>query len=1067
MRKPLKNNGRLGRENTQLHFNKRILNHIFNLQMKSLLLVVSFFAICSCLQAQTLLKDIKTDNGSSHPRQVIDINGTIFFLTKTNASEIVELWKSDGTNAGTSLVKSPYSGASGPFFPNTSTPVFFKFNDKLIFTATDTQSNQTFELWITDGTAAGTKMLKDINPGSSGSNPNTFVQLGGKFLFKAFSPTSGEELWVSDGTTDGTQLCKDISSGTNYSFIRGFTVFNEKAFFYASEPTTGTELWMTDGTTAGTVVVTDAQLNPGGGLSTIDATIQLPVATSTHLYFPVANSVYGKALFGYSTTGLLGLAFWNPYFGQNAIPRELTLFNDRVYFTASYDNIATHRTLFKTDPNDYAQYALGAYGNDPKDLTVANGKLFFTADDFNLRRELFKTDGVTDITAPTPIKDINPATTTGDVTFPTEAAKRIFIGTPTRLYFFANNGTTGFELWSSDGTSAGTNLVKDFMTGAGTANYSYLQAFESELFFIANETTLGYKAWKTNGTLAGTQTVESITPALNITNVYPLQKSGSTFFLSAFSATTGYELYKLSGGVVSLVKDIKTGGTQNNSQNLFRITESTAGIFFTYDNGKDGLELWKTDGTQSGTQLFYDFYSYPLSTQNPYRSFSSFDFYSNSSIFNSEFVWYNNKMYFFVNQQLWVTDGTNPPTLFKNTQGNGAANAYSLAVYQGALYFNIDNNLWKTDGTEAGTVLVKSLDNSQGPPLSNFAVANNLLFFSGYTSTHGEEIWRSDGTTAGTFMTKELIPGINYPNLPSSYQVKPVGNTLFFSFYDSVIGDELWKSDGTEAGTVLVKDIAPGVGVGASLSYMTNYNNQYLMFSANDNVNGGELWKSDGTAAGTQMIKDLNPGGQGADPLNLYQKGFAIFNNKVYFSSTAPDGQRRLTVSDLTPEGTYHLQMLAGVEVRATNYGLAFVGYDTISINNEPYFSDGITKVLLKNIAPAPNSSSSPNSFYHSPLRKIILFLANDGTTGTEIHVLKDCPVQSTVNGTLSGTNQITAHQFITSTAKLSTNSITTFTAGNAILLTPGFETTAVKSFLTQLSGCIYSTTGSAPVPSN
>ncbi len=619
-------------------------------------------------------------------------------------------------------------------------------------------------------------------------------------------------------------------------------------------------------------------------------------------------------------------------------------------------------------------------------------------------------------------------------------------------------------------------MVKDFITGSSTANYSYLQAFESELFFIANETTLGYKAWKTNGTLAGTQTVESITPALNITNVYPLRNSGSTFFMSAYSATTGYELYKLSGGVVSLVKDIRTGGSPNNSQNFFRKTESTAGIFFTYDNGKDGLELWKTDGTQSGTQLFYDFFQYPLSTQNPYRQFSSFDFYSNSSIFNSEFVWYNNKLYFFVNQQLWVTDGTNPPTLFKSIQSNNPTNAYSLAVYKGELYFNIANNLWKTDGTEAGTVLVKSLDNSQGPSLSNFAVANNLLFFSGYTSTHGEEMWRSDGTTAGTFMTKELIPGINYPNLPSSFQVKPVGNTLFFSFYNSVIGDELWKSDGTEAGTVLVKDIAPGVGVGASLSYLTNFNNQFLVFAGNNsdwtdpnpNGNGTELWKSDGTTAGTQMIKDLNPNvGESSSPLNFYQNGFAIFNNKVYFSSGAADGQLRLTVSDLTPQGTYHLDMLAGTEVEATNYGLVFVGYDTISINYEPYFSDGITKILLKNIAPATNASSSPNSFYHSPLRKIILFLANDGTTGTEIHVLKDCPLQSTVGGTLSGTNQITAQQFITSTAKLSTNSITTFTAGNSILLTPGFETTAVKSFLTQLNGCTYSTTGPAPVPSN
>ena len=85
-----------------------------------------------------------------------------------------------------------------------------------------------------------------------------------------------------------------------------------------------------------------------------------------------------------------------------------------------------------------------------------------------------------------------------------------------------------------------------------------------------------------------------------------------------------------------------------------------------------------------------------------------------------------------------------------------------------------------------------------------------------------------------------------------------VNGMLFFTADDGVNGRELWKSDGTAAGTVLVEDIRLGAGNSSLPSQLTNVNG-VLFFTADDGVNGRELWKSDGTAAGTVLVKDISP----------------------------------------------------------------------------------------------------------------------------------------------------------------------------------------------------------------
>jgi len=114
---------------------------------------------------------------------------------------------------------------------------------------------------------------------------------------------------------------------------------------------------------------------------------------------------------------------------------------------------------------------------------------------------------------------------------------------------------------------------------------------------------------------------------------------------------------------------------------------------------------------------------------------------------------------------------------------------------------------------------------------------NGTLFFSASDGTNGTELWKSNGTEAGTVLVKDIY----YPGGSSSpVYLTDVNGVLFFRANDGTNGIELWKSDGTEDGTVLVKDIYPGAS-GSSPLFLTDANGT-LFFSANDGTHGAELW---------------------------------------------------------------------------------------------------------------------------------------------------------------------------------------------------------------------------------
>lgn len=149
----------------------------------------------------------------------------------------------------------------------------------------------------------------------------------------------------------------------------------------------------------------------------------------------------------------------------------------------------------------------------------------------------------------------------------------------------------------------------------------------------------------------------------------------------------------------------------------------------------------------------------------------------------------------------------------------------------------------------------------------------------------GRELWKSDGTAEGTVLVKEITPGIDGTFISSPVNVN---GTLFFAAGARTLLDELWKSDGTAAGTVAVRPIPTFV------TRLTNVDGT-IYFAAASNE-GSELWKSDGTSEGTVFVQDINPGFDSSNP-----GPFMHISETLYFAADDGTHGRELWFLPLEP----------------------------------------------------------------------------------------------------------------------------------------------------------------------
>lgn len=340
-------------------------------------------------------------------------------------------------------------------------------------------------------------------------------------------------------------------------------------------------------------------------------------------------------------------------------------------------------------------------------------------------------------------------------------------------------------------------------------------------------------------------------------------------------------------------------------------------------------------------------------------------------------VQFRGKLFFAANfadgrRELWKSDGTSTGTVktFPPLPGPYfASNLTELTPVGTRLFFVVDDavhgkDLWVTEGTTASTRLVKDLGPADASPYNLTAVGDHVLFFRYIPETSGspsrQELWRSDGTEAGTVLVKDLGPDAFV-----IFSKTLVGTTLFFVLEDPVHGTELWKTDGTGAGTGLVKDIQPG----ADSSYPFNLRTvgTHVFFTATDAEHGNEVWRTDGTEAGTVLVADLKPGPEGSNAQLLQTTGSC-----VYLALSEPD--RSMGLYKLK-DGT------AGVQVkRITSLPNPYTDEDAYAYVGNSTLAGGKLFLVLElyGLGPAPrdtqlwvsDGTSTGTKMLHRPLSR-------------------------------------------------------------------------------------------------
>ena len=862
------------------------------------------------------------NSGNPDPTQLTPVTGGL--LMKLNDCQYShKWWRTDGTVAGTARLDPSYN----PLTTQWGDVSLTQDGGKYYFNVTTKETGN--ELWVTDGSPSGTRMVKDINTGNETSNPGNYFKLGNKYFYSANNGINGYEIWVTDGTPSGTRMVKDINTtsqrGGDLWWTGTFYKVGSRAMFVANDNVHGFQLWSTDGTESGTVMVTNtAQTDDNyfDTFHTLGTRLLFRARQSNERNWWITDGTvagtfelinfnsgddswtgftsYGNRFAARASTGslgdellysdgtLAGTQILDINVGSNSsYPQNYKFFGDKLLFLAQkisgqWDWHYTDGTLAGTarlDPDTSDGIALTG------EPVVIGSTVYYIATDADHGAELWRSDGT--VTGTTIVKDVFPGSTGSSITLLSVAGSKIFFG--------ADDGTNGNELWMSDGTTAGTQLIANLNTGSSSSWPSSSFTFANKIIYRAQEGS-EIKYFATDVTTLVTESL-GIEPCNNNQRM----ELGSRLLVAAQNPTTGCELAMTDGttsGTI-LLGDLNPG---SNSSSPSFIAATSSKVYLTAENDTHGRELWVSDGTIAGTQRLSDFVVGPTGT-----SFMDFAVVGDGIRF--QYCTCSNWVY-------GVSDGTVAGTRALDTEL--PTRPFNLAtVGPRMVYTSVDalegTELWSWSSSTGLSTRIE-VNASAGSAMSSVVSDGTTAIFTANDGEHGAETWISDGTSAGTrlYADTNVLPSSSSPD---SYFF--LNGVMYFRAIDFAHGRELWKTDGTANGTVLVKDISEGAR-GSEPSFVGHVGNKSY-FTAWTASTGYELWVTDGTALGTRMIKEINANTQTSSG-NVELNYFYASSERLFFR--AFDGTTRdLWMSDGTSAGTTKIDIRVGVDDPDFDYG--------------------------------------------------------------------------------------------------------------------------------------------------
>lgn len=405
--------------------------------------------------------------GGSRPAELTPFGGALFFSAQDDAGTR-DLWRSDGTQAGTSRVVDvaegdPYGGVGE--LALSGGRLFFASSAGEQFT------NRRSTLWVSDGTPAGSAQLATFDAHDNISSLAGLTDVGGTLFFINYGEVIRSfELWKSDGTQAGTALVASFAATDDMIEVVSMLAVGDTLYFAVYDNVRRVMLWRSDGTQAGTQqVALDGRWSDVSQLVSIGDTVYFITGED-------GSSALWRVDPGAGSAALVREV--GPYAG------ELTAVRDRLFFSVGDGGPGE---LWTSKGTSWSTVRLRGFAGPVVELAALRGRLLFSADDGGRGQELYSSTGAGSATFR--VADIAPGAEGSSPHAITPAAP------PWRALLAASDGRSGVELWRTSGSRAGTQLVADIAPGPASSDPSDVTVVGERTFFVADDGTSGRELW--------------------------------------------------------------------------------------------------------------------------------------------------------------------------------------------------------------------------------------------------------------------------------------------------------------------------------------------------------------------------------------------------------------------------------------------------------------------------------------------------------------------------------------------------------------------------------------------
>lgn len=833
-----------------------------------------FLFLSHCAVAQELVKDINTRSAGQEMSDCTVCGGITFFI----AEDVIhgkELWKTDGSPAGTQLVKDISPGPQNGLFTN-RLPVCL--NNKLYFS---TGSG----IWKSDGTEEGTipvlpggiddiQIFKGtliyvsdrslIQSNGEPENAETvltinaplgqrlqmFAMAANNIIYLAVTRVSettgglsGHDVWAFTGTT-----ATKVKTFTTGELIMQATI-NDRLIFTARDDDHGNEYWVSDGTIVGTQILLETSAGAAGSFpgkafeigGTVLLTVEEPNAATWKTDGTIAN-----------TTLVAGGHY----------TKAATVANSKLYLAGSNLGGSFIVKKLNLDFTGAINIPIGDFG-DFQFFGVADNKLLCSSWSNDYGYELFSIDLVSDQYAL--LKDINEG--------PSDSNPRSAATAGGSIVFMANDNVHGNELWKSDGTLTGTTLVKDIADNTEDAANGYIYRYNDRMYFLATDASGSSQLWESDGTTEATEPINEtlIGPAIALVGnqIVSLRDDWKAVKINLDSRLTS--VIADPGQSFGFFSPSKTATAGDNAYFYLQGLIQPGDVF-------TGMEIWRANPVTDEFGILKDI-------EPGAGSSSPFSDIRGAAV--------NGKLVFsatnFNDTEPWITDGSEVGTVqLKNIVPGGSSHPDFFTPLGDRVIFFANtpdgSEVWATDGTTNGTIL---LDQTNAANPQQLATLNDKAFFSVYTDNDGPNLWTTDGTPGGTSLLKK-IPVQN----SSITDLMNTDDRIYFIV--NGFQSDLWTSDGTIQGT---RKVDYDFGEFVDVEYYTFVGSK-LIFSS-----GGKIYSTLGTKETTTVLGTAQPKSE------LYAIG-----DHVYFLMDHPQYGRELFRIELGPAQAPQEISVSGLE---------------------------------------------------------------------------------------------------------------------------------------------------------